>query len=123
MVSAFRDYLTTWWHLEHATRMHWLGRSLSFTLIWTWCAILARTNVFPATAIEALRLSNADLPLLAGNVLVLLILMVTCWRSASLLDSKAAMLTAGTLLSVGSVLIVSGQAYQSSLLCYLGVIL
>lgn len=122
MASAFRDYLANWWRLENAVRMHWLGRSLSFTLIWTWCAILARTSVFQITAIDWLLLSNANLPLLASNVLALLILMLVCWKKASLLDSRSAMIAAGTLLSGGSLMVVSGQAYQSLPLCYLGVL-
>ncbi|MDR1184576.1 MAG: hypothetical protein LBK67_07245, partial [Coriobacteriales bacterium] len=123
MISAAREYLTFWIRQDSVSRARWLGRSLSFSLIWTWCALLARTDVFPITVIDALGLPGADAPLLASNVLVLLILIAICWKMSSLLDSKTVMTATTIALSAGSLLVVLGQAYQSLLLCYLGVFL
>jgi DNA-binding CsgD family transcriptional regulator len=112
-----------WMRQDSVSRARWLGRSLSFSLIWTWCALLARTDVFPITIVDALGLPSADAPLLASNVVTLLILIAICWKMASLLDSKTVMTATTISLSAASLLVVSGQAYQSLPLCYLGVCL
>jgi DNA-binding CsgD family transcriptional regulator len=123
MGAAVCEYLVSWVQRDKAARARWMGRSLSFTFIWTWCALLARTDVFPVSVVGVLGIAGADIPLLASNVLALIILIAACWRMASLLDSQIAMTTTAVFLTASSLTVVLGQAYQNPLLCYLGVFL
>jgi DNA-binding CsgD family transcriptional regulator len=121
MMTEAREYLTLWMRQNSVSRIRWLGRSLSFTFIWTWCALLARTDIFPTLIIDTFGLTNTGMPLLASNVVVLLILIVTCWKMTSLLDSRMTMIITAIFLSLASLLVVSGEAYRNLPLCYVGV--
>jgi DNA-binding CsgD family transcriptional regulator len=95
-------------------------RSLSFAAVWLWCCIVSRRGLFPAFAEGGELFANLSLPMLAFNILGLVVIVILSKRLVTILDLRSIMFVTTLVFLTGSSLLVVAQERDSFVLGCVG---